>query len=113
MAGLKFSEVFKSLNAAYGIEKGDPVVFNFLHSDTGMENFSSQSDEPNDTAFSTGSIPVHQHFSTPGHNFTTHARITLIVKIENTTYMTEEEVTTFLETREDFWMIKLDTLIPD
>ena len=59
------------------------------------------------------SIPVDQHFSTPGHNFTTHARITLIEKLENTTYMTEEEVTTFFETREDFWMIKLDTLIPD
>ena len=57
------------------------------------------------------SIPVDQHFSTPGHNFTTHARITLIEKLENTTYMTEEEVTTFLETREDFWMVKLDTLI--
>ena len=59
------------------------------------------------------SIPVDQHFPTPGHNFTAHARITLIEKLENTTYMTEEEVTTFLETREDFWMIKLDTLIPD
>ena len=57
MAGLKFSEVFKSLNAAYGIEKGDPVVFNFLHSDTGMENFSSQSDEPNDTALDIENSP--------------------------------------------------------
>ena len=59
------------------------------------------------------STPVDQHFSTPGHNFTKHAMITLIEKLENTTYMSEEEVTTFLEKRENFWMIKLETLIPD
>ena len=34
-------------------------------------------------------------------------------ELENTTYMTEEEVTTFLEKREDSWKIKLDTFIPD
>ena len=58
------------------------------------------------------STPTDQHFSTPGHDFTKHAQIVLIEKLENTTYTTEKEVTTFLEKREDLWMIKLDTL-PD
>ena len=59
------------------------------------------------------SIAVDQHFSTNSHNFTKHAKITLIEKVENTSHMTEEEITTTLERREDFWMMKLNTLKPD
>jgi hypothetical protein len=59
------------------------------------------------------SIPVDQHFATAGHDFYKHAKITLIEKIENTTNMTKEEITYTLEKREDFWMIKLNTLNPD
>ena len=58
------------------------------------------------------SIAVDKHFSSPGHNFTTHAKITLIEKLENTTHMTEQQITTILERREDFWMLKLDTITP-
>ena len=59
------------------------------------------------------SIPVDQHFSTNGHDFTKHAKITLIEKLENTSHMTETEITATLERREDFWMLKLNTLKPD
>ena len=59
------------------------------------------------------SITVDQHFSTNGHNFEKHAKITLIEKVENTSHMTPQEVTNTLERREDFWILKLNTLKPD
>lgn len=58
------------------------------------------------------SIPVDQHYGTIGHDFTKHAKITLIEKVENTSHMTEDEITNTLERREDFWIIKLNTLKP-
>ena len=58
-------------------------------------------------------IAVDQHFFTPGHDFTKHARITLIEQLNNTSHMNEEEITKILEKKEDFWMLKLDTLKPD
>ena len=59
------------------------------------------------------SITVDQHFSTNGHKFEKHAKITLIEKVENTRHMTPQEVTNTLERREDFWILKLNTLKPD
>ena len=59
------------------------------------------------------SIAVDKHFLSPGHNFTKHAKITLIEKLENTTHMTEQEITTILERKEDFWIKKFNTLKPD
>ena len=52
------------------------------------------------------SIAVDQHFATNGHNFTKHARVTLIEKVK-------EEITMTLERREDFCMQKLNTITPD
>ena len=48
------------------------------------------------------SILVDTHFKSAGHDFT---------KLENTN-MSKEVITKTLERREDFWMIKLDTLTP-
>ena len=52
-------------------------------------------------------------FENEDHDFEKHAKITLIEKVENTAHMTQPEITTILEQREDFWMLKLNTLIPD
>ena len=60
------------------------------------------------------SIHVDRHFfENEDHDFEKHAKITLIEKVENTAHMTQPEITTILEQREDFWMLKLNTLIPD
>jgi hypothetical protein len=60
------------------------------------------------------SIAIDRHFfENKDHDFEKHAKITLIEKLENTSHMTEYEITTTLEKREDFWMKKLDTLTPD
>lgn len=60
------------------------------------------------------SISIDKHFfDNQDHNFEQHAKITLIEKLENYRYMTKEEITITLEKREDFWMKKLNTLIPD
>ena len=47
-------------------------------------------------------IPVDKHSSEPGLDFTKHARITHIEKIENTR-MTKQELTLTLGKREDLW----------
>ena len=60
------------------------------------------------------SIMIDKHFyETPGHDFEKHAKITLIEQLRNAENMTKEEITFNLEKREDFWMIKLNTLQPD
>ena len=58
------------------------------------------------------SIPVDQHYGQPGHDFTKHARITLIEQIQNRN-KSKEEMTHILEKREDFWIKALDTLHPN
>ena len=57
------------------------------------------------------SIQVDQHYGQSGHNFTKHARITLIEQIKNTA-KSKEEITEILEKREDFWILKLNTMHP-
>ena len=60
------------------------------------------------------SIPVDKHFfENKDHDFEKHAKITLIEQLRNTDHMTQEEITYNLEKREDFWMIKLNTLQPE
>ena len=60
------------------------------------------------------SIAIDRHFfENEDHDFEKHAKITLIEKLENTSHMTESEITTNLEKREDFWMKKLNSLTPD
>ena len=58
------------------------------------------------------SIPVDQHYGQPGHDFTKHARITLIEQIQHRN-KSKEEMTHILEKREDFWIEALDTLHPN
>ena len=54
------------------------------------------------------SILVGKHLKSAGHDFTKHARVTIIEKLEITN-MSKGLITKTLERREDFWMIKLDT----
>ena len=56
------------------------------------------------------SILVDRHFLQPGHNFNLHAKFTLIEQVTKTD-LSGEELTTLLEKREDFWMMKLQTLV--
>ena len=57
-------------------------------------------------------IEVEIHFGQPGHDFTTHARFTFIKKITKTN-LTKTEMTNLLLRREDFWIIKLQSLQPN
>ena len=60
------------------------------------------------------SIAVYKHFfDNKDHDFEKHAKITLIEQLRSTDHMTQEEITYNLEKREDFWMIKLNTLQPE
>ena len=60
------------------------------------------------------SILVDKHFfENKDHDFEKHAKITLIEQLRNTDHMTQEEITYNLEKRENFWMMKLNTLQPD
>ena len=57
-------------------------------------------------------IPVDQHYGQPDHDFTKHARITLIAQVHNRN-KSIEEITHILEKREDFWIKALDALQPN
>ena len=50
-------------------------------------------------------------FSTKSHNFNKHAKSTIIDQITNTS-KSKETLTQRLIEREDFWILKLDTLYP-
>ena len=58
------------------------------------------------------SIPFDKHFQLPGHNFIEHARFILIEQIKDRN-ISPTEIRKRLEMREDFWIKKLDTLIPN
>ena len=62
-------------------------------------------------AKNTKSIPVDRHFLLPGHNFDRHFKLT-IEEITNQN-MTKENIRDVLMHREDFWILKLDTLQPN
>ena len=60
------------------------------------------------------SIEVDKHFyDNKDHDFEKYAKVTLIERLRNPEYMTAEEITYNLEKREDFWILKLNTLQPD
>ena len=60
------------------------------------------------------SIEVDKHFyDNKDHDFEKHAKVTLIERLRNPEHMTAEEITYNLEKREDFWILKLNTLQPD
>ena len=58
------------------------------------------------------SIPVDAHYLTPGHDFNKHARFTLIEQIRKKN-LNKQEITKLLKERENFWIMKLNTLTPD
>ena len=58
------------------------------------------------------SIDVDAHYSQPGHDFFKHAKFTFIEKISKTD-LSKTQMTTLLKQREDFWIIKLQTLSPN
>ena len=55
-------------------------------------------------------LPVEQHFRQPDHNFSIHAKFTIIEKIETAP---PEKITTILESHEDRWIKRLKTLCPN
>ena len=59
----------------------------------------------------TTSIDIDQHFRSPGHSFNEHAVFTIIERL-NTRTKTKLERREILETREDFWIMELQTLKP-
>ena len=60
----------------------------------------------------TDSIPVDAHFLQPGHIFDIHAKFTLIEQITRKD-LTKSQMTNLLKRREDFWILKLQTLVPN
>ena len=59
----------------------------------------------------TTSIDIDQHFQSPGHSFNEHAVFTIIKRL-NTRTKTKLEWREILETREDIWIMELQTLKP-
>ena len=57
--------------------------------------------------------PFDKHFNLPGHNYNDHARFTLIEQIQTTNSMDKATIRQLLEDREDFWMRRLNTIIPN
>ena len=55
--------------------------------------------------------PCDKHFQMPGHNFNTHAKFTIIEEVYNKS-LSKLKTRSLLEHREDFWILKLQTLSP-
>ena len=59
----------------------------------------------------TDSPPCDKHFQMPGHNFDVHAKFTIIEEVYNKS-LSKLKIRSLLEHREDFWILKLQTLSP-
>ena len=55
--------------------------------------------------------PCNKHFQMPGHNFNTQAKFTIIEEVYNKS-LSMLKIRRLLEHREDFWILKLQTLFP-
>ena len=55
--------------------------------------------------------PCDKHFQMPGHNFNVHAKFTIIEEVYNKS-LSKLKIRSLLEHREDFWILKLQTLSP-
>ena len=55
--------------------------------------------------------PCDKHFQMPGHNFNAHTKFTIIEKVCNKSLL-KLKIRSLLEYREDFWILKLQTLSP-
>ena len=53
--------------------------------------------------------PCDKHFQNPGLNFNEHAKFTIIEKINNVS-LPRQQRKRFLENREDFWILRFETL---
>ena len=62
---------------------------------------------------SINAIPACKHFNKPAHNFNTHAKFTIIEKLEKTVNVNKETLTKRLKQRENFWIKRLKTLTPN
>ena len=51
------------------------------------------------------------HFQMPVHNFNAHAKFTIIDEVYNKS-LPKLKIGSFLEHREDFWILKFQTLFP-
>ena len=52
------------------------------------------------------------HFRKEGHNFIQHAKFTLIEELTEMENVTKATLKLRLKRREDFWILKLDSLSP-
>ena len=57
-------------------------------------------------------IPACVHFRKEGHNFIKHAKLNLIEQLIETENVSKTTLKLRLKLREDFWILKLDTLSP-
>ena len=57
-------------------------------------------------------IPASIHFKQPSHNFNKHETFTFIEHINNTINTDIDTMKIKLKRREDFWILKPDTLTP-
>ena len=55
-------------------------------------------------------IPACNHFKIHGHNFMKHAKFTLIEQLTEISNVSKDTLRLRLKRREDFWIIKLETL---
>ena len=53
--------------------------------------------------------PCDKHFPMPGHNFNAHVKFTIIEEVCNKSF-SKFKIRNLLEHREDFWILKLQTL---
>ena len=53
--------------------------------------------------------PCYKYFQIPSHNFNTHAKFTIIEEVYNKS-LSKLKIRSLLEHREDFWILKLQTL---
>ena len=59
----------------------------------------------------TDGLPCEKHFQNPGHYFNAHAKFTIIEEVYNKS-LSKLEIRSLLEHREDFWILKSQTLSP-
>ena len=62
---------------------------------------------------SINAIPACKHFNKPAHNFNTHAKFTIIEKLEKTVNVNKETLTKRLKNWDNFWTKRLKTLTPN
>ena len=55
--------------------------------------------------------PWDKHFQMPGHNFNAHAKFSIIEEVYNKS-LSKLKIRSLLEHREDFWILKMQTLYP-